>query len=87
MESRFSGGEEKKYDTGKSTLIHKIGIEGNPYYLGKILYQTNKNKKFFVVDQNHFVGEYSNIEVQILLDANRAPKETYERAGIKLEST
>ena len=62
-------------------------VEGSPYCFGKIFYQTNKNKKFFIVQQSHFLGEYSKIEVQVLLDANSAPKEAYERAGTKLENT
>ena len=76
----------KEYDTGKSTLIHEIGYEGTPYHFGKRLYRTNKKKKIFIVQQNHFFGEYSKIEVQVILDANRAPKEAYEKAGIKLEN-
>ena len=76
----------KEYDTGKSTLIHEIGYEGTPYHFGKRLYRTNKKKKIFIVQQNHFFGEYSKIEVQIILDANRAPKEAYKKAGIKLEN-
>ena len=76
----------KEYDTGKSTLIHEIGYEGTPYHFGKRFYRTNKKKKIFIVQQNHFFGEYSKIEVQVILDANRAPKEAYEKAGIKLEN-
>ena len=76
----------KEYNTGESTLIHEIGYEGTPYHFEKRLYRTNKKKKIFIVQQNHFFGEYSKIEVQVLLDANRAPKEAYEKAGIKLEN-
>lgn len=76
----------KEYDTGKSTLIHEIGYEGTPYHFEKRFYRTNKKKKIFIVQQNHFFGEYSKIEVQVILDANRAPKEAYEKAGIKLEN-
>ncbi len=76
----------KEYNTGESTLIHKIGIEGIHNYFGKSLYRTNKKKRFFVVQQNYFFGEYSKTEIQMWLDANRAPKEAYEKAGIKLEN-
>lgn len=82
---RYAG---KEYNTGKSTSIHKIGYEGTPYHFGKIIYRTNKRfwKRFFVVEQNHFWGEFSKTEIQVLLDINRAPKEAYEKAGIKLKT-
>ena len=82
---RYGG---KEYDTGKSTTVHEIGYEGTPYHFGKIIYRTNKRfwKRFFVVQQNHFYGEFSKIEIQVLLDINRAPKEAYEKAGIKLKT-
>ena len=94
--SPISGSEEngkwvfrwggKEYDTGKSTLIHEIGYEGTPHHFAKRLYQTNKKKKFFIVQQNHFFGEFSKIEIQVFLDINMAPKEAYEKAGIKLKN-
>ena len=76
----------KRIQYGGKHFNHEIGYEGTPYHFEKRLYRTNKKKKIFIVQQNHFFGEYSKIEVQVLLDANRAPKEAYEKAGIKLEN-
>ena len=50
------------------------------------VYQTKKSNIFFLIRSGCFVGECSKEEVLLWLETHGAPMETYERAGIKLES-
>ena len=70
----------KEYDTDKSTLVY-----GDKDGITTTIYRTSSGT-FFVVMHKKFAGERSEEEILEYLDTNNAPKEAYERAGIKLES-